>query len=296
MARQGWEPTTPIQVLYKTWAQTDLGDVSLEDWVSENAKRIKQAREKALAHNSEVVAKRKNWNKRAINREFEVGDEVLVRKPWMNLKLAESWDGPFTVTRKNSPLSYAIDTGGRKIPSVHIQLMKSCNRDEQNSIVKRVTSVFESDTPQDDILNRFSEANIVKRTLRDSQSSDIETILSDYNDVMTNKPGLTHLIEFEINTGDTPPIFQWAYNTPAAFKECIHKEIDWLLEKQYIRPSSSLWSSPIVTVHKPDGTARLCVDFKRFNEVTRQQPFLYLQLRRFWREWERPASSPNSIN
>ena len=296
MARQGWEPTTPIQVLYKTWAQTDLGDVSLEDWVSENAKRIEQAREKALAHNSEVVAKRKNWNKRTINREFEVGDEVLVRKPWMNLKLAESWDGPFTVTRKNSPLSYAIDTGGRKIPSVHIQLMKSCNRDEQNSIVKRVTSVFESDTPQDDILNRFSEANIVKRTLRDSQSSDIETILSDYNDVMTIKPGLTHLIEFEIDTGDTPPIFQWAYNTPAAFKECIHKEIDWLLEKQYIRPSSSLWSSPIVTVHKPDGTARLCVDFKRFNEVTRQQPFLYLQLRRFWREWERPASSPNSIN
>ena len=31
MARQGWEPVTPIQLLYKTWAQTDLGDVDLAE-------------------------------------------------------------------------------------------------------------------------------------------------------------------------------------------------------------------------------------------------------------------------
>ena len=29
----------------------------------------------------------------------------------------------------------------------------------------------------------------------------------------------------------------------------------------------------MVTVRKPDGTARLCVDFKRINQITRQTPF-----------------------
>ena len=59
MARQGWEPATPIQVLYKAWAQTDLGDVNLADWVSENAERVESAREKALISNHQVVEKRK---------------------------------------------------------------------------------------------------------------------------------------------------------------------------------------------------------------------------------------------
>ena len=58
MARQGWEPVTPIQVLYKTWAQTDLGDVNLADWISENSKRVELAREKALLNNHQIVNKK----------------------------------------------------------------------------------------------------------------------------------------------------------------------------------------------------------------------------------------------
>ena len=43
MARQGWEPVTPIQLLYKSWAQTDLGEIDLSDWVAENAERVESA-------------------------------------------------------------------------------------------------------------------------------------------------------------------------------------------------------------------------------------------------------------
>jgi len=39
MARQGWEPTTPIQLLYKSWAQADLGDIDLEEWVLDNKEK-----------------------------------------------------------------------------------------------------------------------------------------------------------------------------------------------------------------------------------------------------------------
>ena len=43
MARQGWEPATPVQLLYKAWAQTDLEDVDLEDWVMCNAEKVQLA-------------------------------------------------------------------------------------------------------------------------------------------------------------------------------------------------------------------------------------------------------------
>ena len=43
--------------------------------------------------------------------------------------------------------------------------------------------------------------------------------------------------------------------------------------KGYIRRSTSEWASPIITVRKPKGRVRLCVDFKRINAVTR--PILF---------------------
>ena len=149
----------------------------------------------------------------------------------MNLKLSESWEGPFTVTKKNSPLSYGIDTRDRKIPLVHVQLMKRYDREQEHVKVRRVMSVLESDTDHDDILSRYSETEIVERQLKDSQKSDIDNLLSKYQDVMTSEPGITKLTEFAIEARDAEPIFQRPYNTPAAFKASIAKKIDCLLGK-----------------------------------------------------------------
>ena len=135
-----------------------------------------------------------------------------------------------------------------------------------------MTSVFKCDTDHDDITSRYSEAEVVERDLGQEQKSDLHILLSTYPDIMTSEPGLTH-VQFTIETGDTQPIFQRPYNTPAAFKTSIDKEIDWLLDKGYIRPSTSPWASPTVCVKKPDGSTRLCVDFKKINSVTRQKPF-----------------------
>jgi hypothetical protein len=49
----------------------------------------------------------------------------------------------------------------------------------------------------------------------------------------------------------------------AKLKEHIKK----LLEKGFIRPSSSPWGAPMIFVLKKDGTQRLCVDYRALNEV-----------------------------
>jgi hypothetical protein len=41
-----------------------------------------------------------------------------------------------------------------------------------------------------------------------------------------------------------------------------------LLEKGFIRPSSSLWGCPALFVKKKDQTLRMCVDYRPLNEVT----------------------------
>jgi hypothetical protein len=48
----------------------------------------------------------------------------------------------------------------------------------------------------------------------------------------------------------------------------LKKQIKELLEKGFIRPSSSSWGALVIFVEKKDGTQRMCVDYRLFNEVT----------------------------
>jgi hypothetical protein len=41
-----------------------------------------------------------------------------------------------------------------------------------------------------------------------------------------------------------------------------------LLEKGYIRLSTSPWAAPVLFVEKKDGTKRMCIDYRSLNEVT----------------------------
>jgi len=246
----------------------------LQLWVLENAERVESFREKSIQNIAEVTQKRKiKWDEKAKVREFEIGEEVLMKKPGLNFKLEECWEGPFTITKKNSPVSYGVDTGVRRLASVHVQLLKKYLRNAENLKVGRATSVMEPDTEKDDILDRFAEVKVKGDSLSKDQEGEIERLIQKYSHTLSKEPGLTHLTEFAIDTGDHRPIFQRAYNTPAALKDSIDHEIDWLLEKGFIRRSESQWASPMVTVKKPNGTAHLCVDFKKINEITVQVPF-----------------------
>ncbi|POM79445.1 Hypothetical protein PHPALM_2888, partial [Phytophthora palmivora] len=80
------------------------------------------------------------------------------------------------------------------------------------------------------------------------------------------KPGRTHLLEFEIDTGDHPPIKQRPYRVSKAEGDVMEAEVQQYLDLGLIRPSP--WASPVLMIRKPDGGIRFCIDYRRLNAVT----------------------------
>ena len=48
----------------------------------------------------------------------------------------------------------------------------------------------------------------------------------------------------------------------------LKEQLQELLDKGYVRPSSSPWGAPVIFVPKKDGTQRMCIDYRALNDVT----------------------------
>jgi hypothetical protein len=76
-------------------------------------------------------------------------------------------------------------------------------------------------------------------------------------------------IEFSIELlPKTAPISKRPYRMDVKDLVELKKQIEELLEKGFIRPSSSPWRAPVLFVSKKDGSRRICVDYRSLNEVT----------------------------
>ena len=76
-------------------------------------------------------------------------------------------------------------------------------------------------------------------------------------------------LEFAIDlVPGTAPIHKKYYGMSSSELVELKKQLDEMLQKGYIRPSSSPSGSPAIFVDKKDGSLRMCVDYRQLNDVT----------------------------
>ena len=122
---------------------------------------------------------------------------------------------------------------------------------------------------------RIEGLDLSECCLQGEERTKLINLLNEYEDVFSKnkQPGLISDVKFHIDTGDHAPFQDKSRYLPPERYEALRKIIKKMLVEGIIRPSSSPWASAIVMVPKDGTDWRLCIDFRRLNELTRSDAY-----------------------
>ena len=109
--------------------------------------------------------------------------------------------------------------------------------------------------------------------LSQNERQQLQELIVSYADVFskgkrelgTCKLGTKHHIHLK---PDTMHVKQRACRIPFAYQKEVKTDIKSMLEDGIIEKSCSEWASPLVIVRKSSGDLRICVDYRKLNDVT----------------------------
>ncbi|KAI3494637.1 hypothetical protein L1887_40554 [Cichorium endivia] len=114
-------------------------------------------------------------------------------------------------------------------------------------------------------------AQVVEREPEVKQVQDIP-VVRDYPEVFPEEfPGLPphRQVEFRIDLiPGAAPVAKTPYRLAPSEMQELSGQLQELLEKGFIRPSSSPWGAPVLFVKKKDGSFRMCIDYRELNKLT----------------------------
>ncbi|XP_062616792.1 uncharacterized protein LOC134278492 [Saccostrea cucullata] len=225
---------------------------------------------------------KKHYDKRTKPRSFKVGDFVLLLLPTDHNKLLMQWKGPFKVVDRKGQTDYQIDMNGH-IRLFHANLLKKYNvREERNTDSPTTLAscvVLESEETEDSsnehllhilpmkATESFTDVK-VNHSLSSDQLESINDVLHEFQEVLTDLPGRTNVIQHEVHLTTKEPIRNRPYQIPYAVRSAVREEIQHMIDMDIIEPSESPYASSIVVAKKSDGSQRICVDFRNLNKVT----------------------------
>nr|GEZ40308.1 putative reverse transcriptase domain-containing protein [Tanacetum cinerariifolium] len=114
-------------------------------------------------------------------------------------------------------------------------------------------------------------AHVTEKEKSEKRLEDVP-VIHDFPEVFPDDlPGLPppQQVGFKIDlVPGTAPIARAPYRlAPSEMKE-FSKQLKELLEKGFIRLSSSPWGAPVLFVKKKDGLFRMCIDYRKLNKLT----------------------------
>lgn len=113
--------------------------------------------------------------------------------------------------------------------------------------------------------------NLSKVKISDSERAKLKVLIEKYHDVFSKNAydlGSSKTDPVHIYTTTEVPVRGRAYRVPVKCQAELEKHINSLIQSERIVESNTPWTSPIVLVKKKNGSLRVCLDFRKLNEVT----------------------------
>ncbi|KAK1424203.1 hypothetical protein QVD17_19524 [Tagetes erecta] len=113
--------------------------------------------------------------------------------------------------------------------------------------------------------------HVTKKKVEENRIQDIP-VVKDYPEVfpddLTGLPP-SRQVEFRIDlVPGAAPVARAPYRLAPSEMQELSNQLQELLEKGFIRPSSSPWGAPVLFVKKKDGSFRMCIDYRELNKLT----------------------------
>jgi hypothetical protein len=273
-----------LQLMKEEWLAKDVvhevSGKNVIDYVLQLRERMRVGLK--LAGENAVDAKSKSkqlYDKQSRAVSFEEGEKVLLLIPLVGKPLQTKYCGPYVVVRRLGPVDYLVSTPDRRKTErvVHVNLMKR--------YVDRMDVVYER--PNEEVVAsvlvvnpdvRMNDVTLEDKVLQCEVSAEcraeLRDVLHDFAHVFSEVPGKTSMVSHRIDLVEgARPVRQYPYRLNPEKMARVDKEVSQLLEAGIIEESESPWAAPIVLVPKPNGTDRLCTDFRKLNGLSVPDPF-----------------------
>ena len=192
--------------------------------------------------------------------------------PFERIRIDDPYRGEIIIPFKKTepPRRTTIDVEGIPINLVDIvsypvypQLFDAVKKDLDEELVKWQKSFSEMYQPS---IGPDVEVFVVETKAMIDTKGDWDLFMEELQTMFADSPGCCEFYRHHIYVDkDEPPIKQRYYDVNPVKLAKIDEQLQALLQKEWIRPSESPWSSPVVLVDKKNGKHRLCVDYRKVN-------------------------------
>ncbi|GFX02350.1 uncharacterized protein TNCV_2285181 [Trichonephila clavipes] len=97
------------------------------------------------------------------------------------------------------------------------------------------------------------EIDLSKTKLEEKQKRELQDLFNSFQGLFSDKPGLTHDLYHEIDTGDNPPVVPRPYRYDRLKQEILNYHVDKMLKEGTIITIQSPYGSPVVLCRKNNG-------------------------------------------
>ena len=250
----------PLAILRELWTDDASEEVvkTTYEYVIDLRNRLESTCQMAQEELSKASGRyKKYYDSRTRDRKFAVGDRVLVLLPTDSNKLLLQWKGPFKVTHKVGKHDYRVDQNG-KIKIYHANLLRKYVERAETTKEERVSasscleilnaSIIEIDSIDEEFVEGELPPLEQTETVHDvnigqiesgNQRAQVQELMNEFEDVLTDLPGKTHLSEFCVKLTTADPVKSKAYQVPYALRDTVKQEIEAMLRMGVIEKFGS---------------------------------------------------------